>query len=215
MWELRLYVAGKTARSVAAFENLRRVCEEYGQVQDRSRGLAGPPAAGQGRPDRRHPHPGPQTARADPQDDRRPVQHGAHLGGLQLRLCPASRSAASSPPTTARFSKPCCVTARGRSRCGGPTARQCQSTLGSPPCRKAPIGSCLMVTDLTDFAALWLPEGSNSSAACRVRPIPALPHSRRDCNDDPNRMTDVPLKRCPTYLDVLRRKHDGGRTLHS
>jgi hypothetical protein len=29
MWELRLYVAGKTARSVAAFENLRRVCEEH------------------------------------------------------------------------------------------------------------------------------------------------------------------------------------------
>lgn len=28
-WELRLYVAGKTAKSVAAFENLRRICEEF------------------------------------------------------------------------------------------------------------------------------------------------------------------------------------------
>lgn len=28
-WELRLYVAGKTARSVAAFENLQRLCEEH------------------------------------------------------------------------------------------------------------------------------------------------------------------------------------------
>ena len=29
LWELRLYVAGKTARSVAALENLTRICEEH------------------------------------------------------------------------------------------------------------------------------------------------------------------------------------------
>lgn len=29
VWELRLYVAGKTARSVAAVENLTRLCEEH------------------------------------------------------------------------------------------------------------------------------------------------------------------------------------------
>jgi circadian clock protein KaiB len=29
VWELRLYVAGKTARSVAAFENLKRLCEKH------------------------------------------------------------------------------------------------------------------------------------------------------------------------------------------
>jgi len=29
LWELRLYVAGKTARSVAAMENLNRLCEEH------------------------------------------------------------------------------------------------------------------------------------------------------------------------------------------
>ena len=29
VWELRLYVAGKTSKSVAAFENLTRLCEEY------------------------------------------------------------------------------------------------------------------------------------------------------------------------------------------
>lgn len=28
-WELRLYVAGQTAKSLAAFANLKKVCEEY------------------------------------------------------------------------------------------------------------------------------------------------------------------------------------------
>jgi circadian clock protein KaiB len=28
-WELRLYVAGKTAKSVAAFDNLERLCKEH------------------------------------------------------------------------------------------------------------------------------------------------------------------------------------------
>jgi circadian clock protein KaiB len=28
-WELRLYVAGKTAKSVAAFENLTKLCDEH------------------------------------------------------------------------------------------------------------------------------------------------------------------------------------------
>jgi circadian clock protein KaiB len=28
-WELRLYVAGKTAKSVTAFDNLTRLCEEH------------------------------------------------------------------------------------------------------------------------------------------------------------------------------------------
>jgi circadian clock protein KaiB len=29
VWDLRLYVAGKTAKSVAAFDNLTRMCEEH------------------------------------------------------------------------------------------------------------------------------------------------------------------------------------------
>ena len=29
MWELRLYVAGQTPKSVAAFANLKRLCEEH------------------------------------------------------------------------------------------------------------------------------------------------------------------------------------------
>ncbi len=29
VWDLRLYVAGKTEKSVAAIENLRRLCEEH------------------------------------------------------------------------------------------------------------------------------------------------------------------------------------------
>ena len=28
-WELRLYVAGQTPKSVAAFANLKRICEDY------------------------------------------------------------------------------------------------------------------------------------------------------------------------------------------
>jgi circadian clock protein KaiB len=28
-WELRLYVAGRTSRSVTAFANLKRICEEH------------------------------------------------------------------------------------------------------------------------------------------------------------------------------------------
>jgi circadian clock protein KaiB len=28
-WDLRLYVAGQTPKSIAAFSNLKRVCEEY------------------------------------------------------------------------------------------------------------------------------------------------------------------------------------------
>jgi len=29
LWELRLYVAGRTAKSVAALENLKKICEEH------------------------------------------------------------------------------------------------------------------------------------------------------------------------------------------
>lgn len=28
-WELRLYVAGRTPKSIKAFENLKRICEEH------------------------------------------------------------------------------------------------------------------------------------------------------------------------------------------
>ena len=28
-WELRLYVAGRTPKSIQAFENLKRICEEH------------------------------------------------------------------------------------------------------------------------------------------------------------------------------------------
>ena len=29
VWELRLYVAGKTAKSMSAFENLQKICKEH------------------------------------------------------------------------------------------------------------------------------------------------------------------------------------------
>ena len=34
-WELRLYIAGQTQKSVAAFANLKRICEEHLQGQYR------------------------------------------------------------------------------------------------------------------------------------------------------------------------------------
>lgn len=34
-WELRLYVAGQTPKSVKAFANLKKLCEEYLQVEYR------------------------------------------------------------------------------------------------------------------------------------------------------------------------------------
>jgi circadian clock protein KaiB len=34
-WELRLYVAGQTAKSITAFANLKRVCEEHMKGQYR------------------------------------------------------------------------------------------------------------------------------------------------------------------------------------
>ena len=33
LWQLRLYVAGQTPKSVTAFANLKRLCEEYMQGQ--------------------------------------------------------------------------------------------------------------------------------------------------------------------------------------
>ncbi|MBD0345708.1 MAG: circadian clock protein KaiB, partial [Coleofasciculus sp. Co-bin14] len=33
LWELRLYVAGQTAKSLTAFANLKKICEEYLQGQ--------------------------------------------------------------------------------------------------------------------------------------------------------------------------------------
>jgi circadian clock protein KaiB len=29
VWELRLYVAGRSAKSLTAFENLKKICDEY------------------------------------------------------------------------------------------------------------------------------------------------------------------------------------------
>jgi circadian clock protein KaiB len=34
-WELRLYVAGQTSKSMAAFSNLKKICEEHLQGQYR------------------------------------------------------------------------------------------------------------------------------------------------------------------------------------
>jgi hypothetical protein len=65
-WQLRLYVAGQTPRSMAALANLKRVCETHL--------AAGQSAPGRRRPDSGRADPGSQGARTDPQDHRRPLQ---------------------------------------------------------------------------------------------------------------------------------------------
>ena len=81
-WELRLYVAGQTPKSVAAFANLKKICEEHlaGRYQIEVIDLLEEPAAGRGRPDPGHPDAGAQAARAGQEDHRRPVQRRARAG---------------------------------------------------------------------------------------------------------------------------------------
>ena len=79
LWELRLYVAGQTPKSLIAFANLKAICEEHlpGCYAIEVIDLLVNPQLAKGRPDHRHPHAGEETARADPQDHRGSVQHGA------------------------------------------------------------------------------------------------------------------------------------------
>ena len=88
-WELRLYVAGRTPKSVAAFVNLKRICEEHmkGRYHVEVIDLLGAAATGQGRPDSCRPHAGAETPRAVEEDHWRLVQRGAGAG----RPGPAAR----------------------------------------------------------------------------------------------------------------------------
>ena len=54
-WELRLYIAGKTPRAIAALENLQRICEEHlaGEYEIEVIDLLEESATGEGRPDSR------------------------------------------------------------------------------------------------------------------------------------------------------------------
>ena len=64
MHELRLYVAGQTPKSLAAFANLKRLCEEHlpGRYRIEIIDLLTHPQLAAGRPDRGHPDPRAQAA---------------------------------------------------------------------------------------------------------------------------------------------------------
>ena len=70
VWELRLYVAGQTPRSVAAFANLKKICEEHlaGPIQYRSGRSGEASAVGRRGPDPGNSHPGAEVASPDAQD---------------------------------------------------------------------------------------------------------------------------------------------------
>ena len=82
VWELRLYVAGQTPRSITAFANLKTLCEEHlaGRYTIEVIDLLENPQLADGRPDPRDTDAGPQAPRAGAQDHRRPVQHRAGAG---------------------------------------------------------------------------------------------------------------------------------------
>ena len=65
-WQLRLYVAGQTPKSVTAFANLKRHLRGTpgGRVRDRGDRPHREPSTGKGRPDRCHSDPGAETARS-------------------------------------------------------------------------------------------------------------------------------------------------------
>ena len=83
VWELRLYVAGKTPRSVAAFANLKQICQEHleGPVSHRGVDLLLEPQLGRGGSDLRHPDARAEAPRARAQDHRRSVEHRTCAGG--------------------------------------------------------------------------------------------------------------------------------------
>ena len=62
-WELRLYVAGQTPKSLTAFANLKKICEEHleGKYHIEVIDLIKNPKLAEGGPDPRHPHPGEKT----------------------------------------------------------------------------------------------------------------------------------------------------------
>ena len=82
-WNLRLYVAGQTPKSVTAFANLKKICEEHltGSYTIEVIDLLENPQAGPGRPDPGHPHPGAQTAGAHQENHRGPVRYRKGAGG--------------------------------------------------------------------------------------------------------------------------------------
>lgn len=78
-WNLRLYIAGDTSRSITALTNLQRICDEA-PSRPVPRGSGRPAqesATGGGRPDRSRAHPGAPSATAAEKDYRGPVELAA------------------------------------------------------------------------------------------------------------------------------------------
>ncbi len=83
MWLLKLYLAGQTAKSLAALANLKKICAQHivGKYRIEVIDLVKNPALAKGdrifaTPTLVRKLPGP-----DPQDSRRPFQHGTRPGG--------------------------------------------------------------------------------------------------------------------------------------
>jgi hypothetical protein len=70
VWQLKLYVAGASPKSLKAFANLRLPCRA---VHDRDHRPVQAAIAGANRRHRRHPDPGAGDAGTDTQDHRRPL----------------------------------------------------------------------------------------------------------------------------------------------
>ena len=76
-WELRLYVAGQTPRSLAAFANLKKICEEHlaGEYHIEVVDLLKEPKLASGDQNSCHPNPGQEITRTDPENHRRPLRY--------------------------------------------------------------------------------------------------------------------------------------------
>jgi circadian clock protein KaiB len=79
LWELRLYVAGQTPKSLAAFANLKAICDEHlrGCYEIEVVDLLVNPQLAKGDQIIAIPTLVRKTAPTDPQDHRGSVQHGA------------------------------------------------------------------------------------------------------------------------------------------
>ena len=76
-WDLRLYVAGQTAKSLAAFANLKKVCDEHlaGKYKIEVVDLLVNPQLARGRPNRGNSNAGAKAPRTDSQNHRRFVEY--------------------------------------------------------------------------------------------------------------------------------------------
>lgn len=86
-WELRLYVAGQTSKAMAAFANLKKICEEHlegGAIPHRDHRFAQAAAACPGRSNRGGADPGAETAGTGAEDYRGPVRYGTRLSGSRF-----------------------------------------------------------------------------------------------------------------------------------